>query len=385
MNSKSFSPQSKLPGVGTSIFSVMSALARKHDAINLSQGFPDFDPDPGLRKLVADAMNSGGNQYAPSYGIPSLREGISSLAETFYSAKYDPETEITVTSGATEGLFCALAAVVREGDEVIVFEPAYDSYVPVIKLFGGIPVFISLNYPDYQVDWEAVKKRVTSKTRVIMINSPHNPSGAALTAQDMENLVKIVRNNNIFIISDEVYENIIFDGLEHQSAARFPRLAERSFIISSFGKNYHATGWKVGYCLAPADLTAEFRKIHQFNTFSTATPFQLAFSEYIKDLSRLRDLAAIYQEKRDFFRRQILGSRFKTLACSGTYFQLLGYDRITTEADTEFAKQMTIGNKLASVPVSVFYHQGEDHKVLRFCFAKAKETLEKAGEILQKL
>lgn len=385
MTNKTPALESKLPGVGTSIFTLMSALARQHDAINLSQGFPDFEPDPKLLELVNKAMRNGGNQYSPSHGQASLRESISALAEAFYTATYDPETEVTVTSGATEALFCAIAALVNEGDEVILFEPAYDSYAPVIRLLGGIPVFISLTHPDYTIDWEVVKKRVSLRTKAVILNTPHNPTGAAFSAQDMETLTKIVRDNSIFIISDEVYEHIIFDDLEHQSIARYPALAERAFVISSFGKNYHATGWKVGYCMAPAPLMSEFRKIHQFNTFSTATPFQLAYAEFLKDHDRLRELKSFYQAKRDTFRGLILGSRFRTLPCNGTYFQLLGYDRITDELDTEFAKRMTIENKLASIPVSVFYNEETDHKVLRFCFAKDERTLEQAAEILQKM
>lgn len=377
--------ESKLPAVGTTIFSVMSALAQTHGAINLSQGFPDFNADPNLLKMVNQAMEAGQNQYAPMHGLASLREEISSLVAESYGANFDPEHEVTVTSGATEGLFAAISAVIREGDEVIVFEPAYDSYVPAIELNGGIPVYIPLEFPDYRINWENVKKRVNSSTRMIILNSPHNPTGAVLSANDMEELQKIVQSNPIFILSDEVYEHIIFDGQEHQSVARFPELAERSFIVSSFGKTLHTTGWKIGYCLAPAPLTKEFRKIHQFLTFSTATPFQAGIAAYLKNREKVTGLRDFYQEKRDFFLRQIAGSRFKTLPCHGTYFQMLDYTEITDEKDLDYARRMTIEHGLASIPVSVFYHSGEDNKVLRFCFAKANETLERAAEILIRL
>lgn len=377
--------ESKLPAVGTTIFTVMSALARDHGAINLSQGFPDFGCDPRLVELVHQAMKQGHNQYAPMHGLQELREQIGQLVHDHYGANYHPDTQITVTSGATEALYAAISAVIREGDEVIVFEPAYDSYVPAIELNGGIPVYIPLEFPDYSINWENVKKRVNSSTRMIILNSPHNPSGAVLSAADMAELQKIVQSNPILILSDEVYEHIIFDGAHHQSVARFPALAERSFIVSSFGKTLHTTGWKVGYCLAPEHLTREFRKVHQFLTFSTSTPFQAAIAQYLKDLGPVRELRDFYQEKRDFFLRQIKGSRFKPLACGGTYFQMLDYSAITPEKDVDYARRMTIEHKVASIPVSVFYHTGEDNKVLRFCFAKEKETLEKAAEILVNL
>ena len=380
-----FSTESKLPSIGTSIFTVMSALAREKGAINLSQGFPDFEPDYRLPQLVTKHMGAGGNQYAPSSGLPLLRERIAALVEQSYSAKYDPETEITVTSGATEALFCAITALVKEGDEVILFEPAYDSYAPAIQLSGGIPVHIPLDFPNYAVNWENVKKRVNQRTRLIILNSPHNPTGALLSAQDMDNLTRIVEANDILILSDEVYEHIIFDGLEHQSAARYPKLASRSFIVSSFGKSFHTTGWKVGYALGPKDMMAEFRKVHQFITFSTSTPFQLAIAEFMEDLDYFKQLGAFYQEKRDLFLKLTKGSRFKPLTSQGTYFQLMSYKGISDLSDTEFANQLTIENKIASIPVSVFYRRPEQNKVLRFCFAKSNETLERAAEILQKV
>ena len=376
---------SKLPTVGTSIFTVMSALAREHEAVNLSQGFPDFSCDPELKRLVNHFVNSDKNQYSPSDGLPVLREQIASLVKEAYGASYDPVKEITVTSGATEALFCAISAVVNEGDEVILLEPVYDSYVPVIELNGGRPVFVSMEAPDYKVNWDNLKKHINSRTRLIMINSPHNPTGAVLSDEDMLELQKIVRSNNIFIISDEVYEHIIFDGADHQSVARFPELAEHSFIISSFGKTFHVTGWKVGYCVAPEALSREFRKIHQFVTFSTSTPFQFAINDFMADPNRISQLRHFYQEKRDLFANAIKDSRFKVLPCHGTYFQLLDYSAISEEKDLEFARRLTIEHKIASIPISPFYHNGSDARVLRFCFAKENETLLQAAEILNKL
>jgi methionine aminotransferase len=377
--------RSKLPAVGTSIFSVMSAMAREHGAINLSQGFPDFPVDPRLTERVTHWMTQGANQYAPSPGVPALRQRISALAQRLYSASYDPETEVTVTSGGTEALFCALSTLIQPGNEVILFEPAYDSYAPAIELNGGIPVFIPLSYPGYKIPWDLVKKRVNRQTRVIILNTPHNPAGSVLTAQDMKELQKIVKNNDIWLVSDEVYEHIIFDGLEHQSIARFPDLASRAFIISSFGKSFHATGWKVAYCLAPKAMTDEFRKIHQYITFSTATPFQMAIADFMANESWFDELRHFYQAKRDFFRSQLKGSRWQALECTGSYFQLLDFSKITQEADTAFAQRLTTEHKVASIPVSVFYHQGDDNKVLRFCFAKSEETLRLAGEILARV
>jgi methionine aminotransferase len=377
--------ESKLQSVGTSIFSVMSALAHARGAINLSQGFPDFALDPTLISLVAEAMRKGMNQYAPAPGLPALREQIAALASECYSIQYDPDTEVTVTSGGTEALFCAIAATIHEGDEVIVFEPCYDSYVPVIELFGGVPIYIPLEFPDYKISWESVKKRVSSRTRMIILNSPHNPTGSTLSAEDIAELAKIVQANPIVILSDEVYEHIIFDGEQHQSILRHRELAKRSFVISSFGKTFHATGWKVGYCLAPEHLTKEFRKIHQFVTFSTSTPFQWALAEYMKDRSNILGLAAFYQEKRDYFLQLMRQSRFEALACHGTYFQLMRYNLISDKSDRAFAEWMTTEKGVAAIPVSVFYHTGEDNKVLRFCFAKENATLEKAAEILIRL
>lgn len=342
-------------------------------------------PDTVLLDLVDEAMRKGLNQYAPSNGLPELREAIVDLVKARYGASYDPETEVTVTSGATEALFCAIAAVVREGDEVIVFEPAYDSYVPVIELFGGKPVFVSLEYPDYHINWDNVRRLVNSRTRLIILNTPHNPTGTTLSDDDMKMLEKTISSNPIWILSDEVYEHMIFDGKDHASMSRYPGLMERSFVVSSFGKTFHTTGWKVAYCLAPESMTKEFRKIHQFVTFTTATPFQYAIAQYMRDQSKIFGLAQFYQEKRDYFLKQVAGSRFKPLHTQGTYFQLLDYSAISNERDVDFARTLTVTHGLASIPVSVFYHSNEDNRVLRFCFAKSNATLEAAGAILRGL
>jgi methionine transaminase len=376
---------SKLPKSGTSIFAVMSALASEQNALNLSQGFPSFDCNNNLKELVGKYIQDKKNQYAPMPGILALREAIAQKTEELYSAKYNPETEVTVTAGATQAIYTAISALINEGDEVIVFEPAYDCYVPAIELNGGKAVYAQLKFPNYKVDWEEVKKLVKRQTKMIIINTPNNPTGSIFTAADMAKLEKIVKNTDIIILSDEVYEHIIFDKFEHQSVARYPKLAERSIIVSSFGKTYHTTGWKMGYVVAPEKLMVEFRKVHQFLVFSVNTPMQYAFADFIKFKDEYLGLGKFYQEKRDYFLQQIKGSRFESLPCSGTYFQLLKYNKITEEKDTEIAKKFTIENKIASIPVSVFYHKPTDHHVLRFCFAKDHETLEKAGEILRNI
>jgi methionine aminotransferase len=376
---------SKLPAQSTTIFSVMSALATEHQAINLSQGFPDFDCSDDLKKLVSKSMKNGFNQYAPMPGVMPLREMIAQKTEELYSAVYNPETEITVTAGATQAIFTAITAFVREGDEVIVFEPAYDCYVPAIELNGGKAVFAQLKFPNYTIDWDEVKKLIKRQTRMIIINTPNNPSGSIFSASDMQKLEKLTRNTDIVILSDEVYEHIVFDGFEHQSVARFPKLAERSIIISSFGKTYHTTGWKLGYAVAPQKLMAEFRKTHQFNVFAVNHPVQLAYAEILKNKELYLELGNFYQQKRDYFLQLIATAKLKPLPCSATYFQLLKYDAISGAKDVDFAKQLTIQNKLAAIPISVFYHKPVDNKVLRFCFAKNNETLEKAAEIICKL
>ena len=374
--------KSKLPKVGTTIFTVMSALANEHGAINLSQGFPDFNCSPELVKLVNHHMKAGRNQYAPMQGIPALRKRISEKIEDAYSIAYDPDTEITVTAGATQAIYSAISAVVREGDEVIVFEPAYDCYVPAIELNGGIPVYIQLKPPHYNIDWNMVKKMISHRTRMIMINTPHNPTGTILTASDLVQLEKITKNTEILILSDEVYEHLIFDNVEHQSVCRFPKLAERSFVIYSFGKTYHTTGWKIGYCLAPANLMAEFRKVHQFQVFCANTPIQLALADFMAEKNEYKNLPKFFQKKRDLFLKLIKTSRFKAVPAAGSYFQLLDYSKISQEKDTDFAIRVTKEFGVASVPVSVFYHEPYDKRLLRFCFAKEDETLEKAAEKL---
>ena len=374
-----FSIKSKLPKVGTTIFSVMSSLATQHKAINLSQGFPDFDASEELIRLVNDYMKKGMNQYAPMQGILPLRERLAEKTQDLYGISYSPDTEITITSGGTEAIYTAITAIIREGDEVIVFEPAYDCYVPAIELAGGVPVYISLKSPDFTIDWNEIKKVISHKTKMIMINTPHNPTGTVMTAGDMKALEKIVEGTEICIISDEVYEHIIFDKLRHESVLRYPVLAERSFVVLSFGKTYHTTGWKIGYCFAPANLMAEFRKIHQFVVFSANTPLQYALADFIKNKNYF-SLPDYYQEKRDYFLKLIKGSRFKFTPASGSYFQCLDYTSITNEKDTDFAIRLTKEFKIASIPISVFYHEGIDNKVLRFCFAKKNETLEMAAE-----
>ncbi len=377
--------KSKLPQVGTTIFTVMSQLAAENNAINLSQGFPDFESDKALIKMVSDAMAKGMNQYAPMAGLMALREQIAIKTEKLYGVTYNPDTEITVTAGGTQAIFTAITAIIKEGDEVIIFTPAYDCYGPAIELNGGKPMYVQLFAPEYKIDWNHVKKLISQRTKMIIINTPHNPTGKIVTKNDMVQLEKIVQNTDIIIISDEVYEHIIFDKQKHQSASKFPHLAERSFIISSFGKTFHNTGWKMGYCLAPSNLMKEFRKAHQFIVFSVNTPIQYALSEYLKNENNYLELSSFYQQKRDFFVNQIKDSKFKIIPSQGTYFQLLSYADISNEKDTDFAIFLTKKHKIASIPVSVFYHKNTDEKVLRFCFAKKEETLKYAADILNKI
>jgi methionine transaminase len=376
---------SKLHSVGTTIFTVMTSLANEYNAINLSQGFPDFAVGRQLIEYVGYFMKKGYNQYPPMTGILPLREKISELTKLMYDRYYNPETEITVTSGATEALFAAITSVVRDGDEVIIFEPAYDSYVPAVLLNKGVPVYIPLTFPDYKIDWNIVKDKISDKTRLIIINFPHNPTGAILEKEDMDILANLIRDRNIFVVSDEVYEHIIFDGKIHQSISKFSELAEKSFVISSFGKTFHITGWKVGYCQAPAELSAEFRKIHQFLTFATSSPFQYAIAKYLENFERIKNVKKMYENKRNHFLDLIKASRFKPLHSSGTYFQSLDYSGITDEPDYDFAIRMTKEYGVASIPVSVFYNDKTDNKILRFCFAKYEDTLEKAAEKLCKI
>jgi methionine transaminase len=376
---------SKLPSVGTTIFTVMSKLATDVGAINLSQGFPDFDCDPALVDAVARHMREGRNQYAPMQGVPALRQALAAKLESLYGSVYSPETEITVTSGGTEAIFDVVAAIVHPGDEVIVFEPCYDSYVPAIEVNGGKAVVVSLRYPEYAVPWDEVRAAITPQTRLIMLNSPHNPAATVLGPSDMEELTRTVEGTEIAILSDEVYEHIIFDGVRHESMARYDALRARSFIIGSFGKTYHVTGWKVGYVAAPAALTAEFRKVHQFVTFSTNTPIQHALAEFVAEKRGYPELAAFYQRKRDLFLKLIEGSRWRPLPSRGTYFQLLDYSAITREDDMALVVRLAKEHGVASIPTSAFLYNQSAPPVLRFCFAKKDETLKAAAERLRDL
>ena len=377
--------ESKLPDVGTTIFTVMSKMAADYNALNLSQGFPEFDVDNKLISFVTSHMKAQKNQYAPMQGIERLRQKIAEKTKVCYGVEVDPHDEITVTSGATEALYSAITSIIRPGDEAILFEPAYDSYEPVIKLCGGKPVFIKLNYPDYRVDWDQVKDSLSGKTRLIVLNSPHNPTGTILREDDLAAMSEISAQADFYIISDEVYEHIVFDGLSHQSLLIRPELKARSFVISSFGKTFHTTGWKTGYCIAPQQLSTEFRRIHQYVTFACNTPIQHAYADYLTDKSSYLNLPAFYQQKRDTFLKAVENTRFKPLACDGTYFQLLDYSDISEQSDTAFSEWLTKEKRLASIPVSVFNHDREDRRVLRFCFAKNDDTLIKAGEILQSI
>jgi methionine transaminase len=376
---------SKLPNTGTSIFAVMSKLANEQKAINLSQGFPDFEISQELKDLVNKYIQQGYNQYAPMPGVFSLREQIAAKVQKLYGAKYDPETEITVTAGATQAIYTAITAFVKEDDEVIVFEPAYDSYVPAIRLSGARPVFLKLNYPNYSINWDDVSKSINSRTRMIIINTPHNPSGSVLSEEDMIRLQKITSGSKIIIVSDEVYEHILFDGLIHHSASRFPELAERTIVVSSFGKIFQTTGWKVGYATAPQKLMNEFRKVHQMIVFAVNHPVQLAYAEFLQKEDEYLRWNHFYQQKRDIFASHMKDSRFKLLPCQGTYFQLIDFSSISDEKDTDFANLLTIQHKVATIPVSVFYHEHTDKKVLRVCIAKKDETLIEAARILSTL
>ena len=373
---------SKHPAIGTTIFTVMSKLAAECGAVNLSQGFPDFQAEPALFDAVHRHMLAGRNQYAPMTGVPELRQAIVDKVAALYGPRFDAESEVTVTAGATQAIFTAIAAFVRPGDEVIVFEPVYDSYVPAIETVGGTAVFAPLKFPDYAPDWAQVAQLISPKTRLIIINSPHNPTGSLLTAVDLEKLANLVCGTDIVVLSDEVYEHILFDGEQHASLCAHAELAQRSIVVSSFGKTYHITGWKIGYVVGPADLMAEFRKVHQFNVFTVHTPSQLALAEYMQDASRHLGLAAFYQEKRDFFRELMAATPFKLLPCRGTYFQLASYAGLSELPDRAFAEWMTREIGVAVIPVSVFYANGRDDQVVRFCFAKQESTLRAAAKRL---
>ncbi|MBK6382543.1 MAG: aminotransferase class I/II-fold pyridoxal phosphate-dependent enzyme [Chitinophagaceae bacterium] len=376
--------QSKLPNVGTTIFSVMSALSTEHNAVNLGQGFPDFPMSDELTGLVNEAMRNNFNQYSPMPGWMPLREAIAEKVEFLYSTKINPDTETTITPGGTYAIYSALTTILQPGDEVIVFEPAYDSYIPNIEINGAKAVPISLVYPDYHIDWVAVQNAITPKTKAIIINSPHNPTGSVINEEDIQQLRKITAGTNIFIISDEVYEHLIFDDIPHQSTLRYPDLLQRSFVCFSFGKTYNCTGWKLGYCIAPAGLTKEFRKVHQFNCFSCHTPSQVGLALFLKNRDAYLSLPAFMQEKRDYFKQLMQQTRFTMHDSFGSYFICGSYERISEEADKDLAIRLTKEAGVATIPVSAFYHHGKDDKVLRFCFSKKKETLEMAVEKLSR-
>lgn len=381
--------QSRLPNVGTTIFTVMSALATETGAVNLGQGFPDFDCDPALVDAVTQAMREGLNQYPPMAGVVPLRQAIASKVEALYGRRYDPNTEITVTAGATQAILSAILAVVHPGDEVIVLEPCYDSYVPNIELAGGVVVRVPLEPGSFRPNFDKLAAAINPRTRALIINSPHNPSGTVWSAADMLRLQELLAPTNVLLISDEVYEHMVFDGAAHQSVARFPGLAERAFIVSSFGKTYHVTGWKVGFVAAPATMSAEFRKVHQFNVFTVNTPVQHALARYMADPAPYLQLSDFYQRKRDLFRQGLARTRFKLLPCEGTYFQCVDIsDLAVPERDLpegEFCQWLTREVGVAAIPLSAFYGNGFDQRVVRFCFAKKDETLNAALERLAKL
>ncbi len=374
--------QSKLPNVGTTIFTVMSALAVKHNAINLGQGFPDFPMDEKLTQLVNEAMNKGQNQYVHMCGLPLLRERIAEKVNEAYQSKINPETDITVTPGGTYAIYTAFTTILQPGDEVILFEPAYDSYIPNIEINGAIAVPIALEYPDYKINWEKVREKISPKTKAIIINTPHNPSGSLLTHEDMIQLADIVSNTNIFIISDEVYEHLIFEGKEHCSVLKYPELFSRSFVCYSFGKVYHCTGWKMGYCIAPEALMKEFRKVHQFNVFTCNAPMQYAIADFMLEKEHYLNLGKFLQNKRDYFADLMKQTPFEPLPSFGSYFQLYSYKNISTESESDFAIKLTQEAGVASIPVSAFYKTPIDNKVLRFCFAKNESTLTAAVDRL---
>lgn len=373
---------SKLPKVGTTIFTKMSAMANEHGAINLSQGFPGFEADKNLTSLVTKYLNEGKNQYAPMPGLLELRVTLCNYLQKTYGSEINPNSEITITAGATQAIYNTISAIIRPGDEVILFSPAYDCYAPAIEVHGGIPVFVPLEHPDYSINWEAVKKQMNSKTKLILINSPHNPTGSLVTKEDLEQLQKIVSGTEVLVLSDEVYEHITFDGANHESVLAYPELKKRSMVVYSFGKSLHVTGWKLGFCVAPEWWMDEFRKMHQYTVFSCNSPMQYAINDYILNHNPFADTSEFYERKRDLFLASIKESRFKVIPCKGTYFQLLDYSEISDMNDVEFAEKLTKEHGIASIPVSVFYPDLEDNKVLRFCFAKDDELLIKAGKIL---
>lgn len=377
--------QSKLPNVGTTIFTVMSGLANQYDAINLGQGFPDYQMNEELMNKVNEVMQKGWNQYVPMQGYMPLRESIAEKVEYLYQTKISPDTQVTITPGGTYAIYTALTTILQPGDEVIIFEPAYDSYIPNVEINGAIPVLIDLKFPGYKIDWAEVRKKISSKTKVIMLNSPHNPTGAVLSEEDIHQLKEIVNDTNIFIVSDEVYEHLIFDNLPHQSILRYPDLLERSFVCFSFGKTYNCTGWKLGYCISSLAFMIEFRKVHQFNCFCCHTPSQVALAEFLKNKEAYLSLSGVMQQKRDHFIELMRSTKFDMLNSSGSYFICAKYNRISDETDRDFAIRVTKEYGVATIPVSVFYKSGTDNKVIRFCFSKKKETLGEAVNRLSKI
>ncbi len=377
--------RSRLPATGTSIFSVMSALAQQHGAVNLGQGFPDYDIDPLLIDLVAAAMRAGHNQYPLSPGVMALREAIAAKVERLYGRAYDPEHEVTVTAGATQAIFTTIGALAHPGDEVIVFEPAYDSYIPAVRLAGATPVPLPLTVPGYRIDWPALRRAISPRTRMIVVNTPNNPGTSVLSASDCAELDAATRGTDIVIVSDEVYEHMVYDGARHESMARHPALAARSVVVGSFGKTFHATGWKVGYALAPRDITAEIRRVHQFTVFTVNSPAQHALAEFLRDPSRYEVLPEFFARKRGLLRAALASTPLELLPCAGSYFQLARYDRVGDEPAAEFAQRLVREIGVATIPLSAFYHDGTDHRVIRFCFAKRDDTLLAAAERLTRL
>ena len=380
-----FPIRSKLPATGTSIFSVMSALAQAHGAVNLGQGFPDYDIDPGLIDLVTAAMRAGHNQYPLSPGVMALREAIAAKVQRLYGRAYDPGNEVTVTTGATQGIFTTIQALAHAGDEVIIFEPAYDSYIPAIRLAGATPVPRPLTVPGYDIDWDAVRRAVTPSTRMIVVNTPNNPGTGILSPDDLAQFAAITRDSRIVIVSDEVYEHMVYDGARHESLARHDELAARSVVIGSFGKTFHATGWKVGYTLAPPEITAEIRRVHQFTVFTVNSPVQHGLAEFLRDPARYENLPAFFTAKRDLLRTALADTPLDLLPCRGSYFQLATYARVSDEPAAEFAQRLVRDFGVATIPLSAFYQDGTDHRVIRFCFAKRDETIRAAAERLRKL
>jgi len=375
---------SKLPSVGTTIFTVMSALATEQGAINLGQGFPDFPMPESLIEAVTKAMQDGYNQYSPMQGYLPLRENLAEKVSLLYETNINPADEITITPGATYALYTAMTCLLQPGDEVIVLEPAYDSYIPGILLNAAVPVRISLEYPDYQINWDKIRAAITKKTRLIILNNPHNPTGKILSGKDIEELKAIVANHPIYILSDEVYEHLVYDNKQHESILRYPELYAKSFVCFSFGKLYHSTGWKIGYCIAPASLSREFRKVHQFNAFSTHTPSQVGLASVVRDPNAYNTLAKDVQQRRDIFKDLLTATKLEPIACEGTYFQCYAYERISDEPAAEFCIRLTREAGVAAIPLSAFYEEKTDQRVIRFCFAKKETTLQEAANRLKK-